>query len=46
MSILDGFTHAEISQELNIAESYSRTLLTRARSALQDIILKTAALNN
>lgn len=46
LSILDGYTHAEISQELNIAESYSRTLLTRARSALQDIILKTAALNN
>lgn len=46
LCILDGFTHAEIGRELNIAESYSRTLLTRARTALQDIILKTTTLNN
>lgn len=46
LSVLDGFSHAEISLELNIAESHSRTLLTRARAALQDIILKKEALNN
>ncbi len=46
LSILDGYSHAEIGLELNIAESHSRTLLTRARAALQDIILKKEALNN
>ncbi|HRI61332.1 MAG TPA: RNA polymerase sigma factor [Saprospiraceae bacterium] len=46
LSILDGYSHAEIGRELNIAESHSRTLLTRARAALQDIILKKEALNN
>jgi RNA polymerase sigma-70 factor (ECF subfamily) len=46
LSVLDGYSHAEISRELNIMESHSRTLLTRARTALQDIILKKEALNN
>jgi RNA polymerase sigma factor (sigma-70 family) len=40
LSVLDGYTHAEISQEMNIEISHSRTLLTRARAALQDIILQ------
>ena len=46
MNVLDGYSHAEIGRELNIAVSHSRTLLTRARAALQDIILKTTSLNN
>lgn len=46
LSVLDGYSHAEISQELNIAESNSRALLTRARAALQDILTKKELLNN
>lgn len=46
MNVLDGFSHTEIGRELNIAVSHSRTLLTRARATLQEIILKTASLNN
>lgn len=46
LHVLDGYSHAEIGQELNIAESYSRTLLTRARATVQGIILKKEALNN
>lgn len=46
MNVLDGMTHAEIGQELNIAVSHSRTLLTRARATLQDILLKSISLNN
>ncbi len=46
MNVLDGYTHAEVGRELNIAASHSRTLLTRARVTLQDIILKKEALNN
>lgn len=46
LHVIDGYSHTEIGQELNIAESYSRTLLTRARTALKDSILKKEALNN
>lgn len=46
LNVLDGYSHAEISQELHIEVSHSRTLLTRARAALQDIILKKESLNN
>ena len=46
LGVLDGYSHAEISQELHITESHSRTLLTRARASLQDVILKKEALNN
>ena len=31
---LDGYSHKEISQQLNIKESHSRTLVTRARKQL------------
>ena len=44
LSVLDGYSHAEISQELNIAPSHSRTLLARARASLQDIISKEESL--
>ena len=44
LSVLDGYSHAEIGRELNIAVSHSRTLLTRARATLQDIILKKEAI--
>ncbi len=46
LSVLDGYSHAEISREMNIAESHSRALLTRARAALQDLITKKEPLNN
>lgn len=46
LSVLDGYTHAEISQELHIAESNSRALLARARAALQDILTKKELLKN
>jgi RNA polymerase sigma-70 factor (ECF subfamily) len=46
LSVLDGYSHSEIGRELNIAESHSRTLLTRARAALQDILQEKEFLNN
>jgi RNA polymerase sigma-70 factor (ECF subfamily) len=46
LHVVDGYSHAEIADELNITESHSRTLLTRARAALKDSILKKEALNN
>lgn len=44
--VLDGYSHAEIARELNLAESHSRTLLTRARAALQALITQKEALSN
>jgi RNA polymerase sigma factor (sigma-70 family) len=38
MHVVEGFSHAEISTLLNIAESSSRVYLTRARKWLQDSI--------
>jgi RNA polymerase sigma factor (sigma-70 family) len=38
MHVVEGFSHAEISALLNIAESSSRVYLTRARKWLQDSI--------
>lgn len=38
LSILDGYTHKEIAELLSIKESSSRTLLVRARQALQRMI--------
>lgn len=46
LHVVDGYSHAEIGDALNITESHSRTLLTRARAALKDSILKKEALNN
>jgi len=46
LNVLDGYSHAEISRELNIGESNSRALLTRARAALQVLITKKETLNN
>lgn len=46
LNVLDGYSHAEIGRELQIAESHSRALLTRARAALQEMITKKEALNN
>lgn len=44
--VIDGYTHAEISELLCIKESSSRTLLVRARNTLQDLISKKELLNN
>lgn len=38
LSILDGYSHKEIAELLSIKESSSRTLLVRARQALQSMI--------
>jgi len=37
---IEGFSHKEISQKLKIAESYSRTILTRARTTLKQVFKK------
>lgn len=39
LSAIDGYTHKEISKELNMTEVNSRTLLRRARKMLQDKII-------
>ena len=38
MFVIDGYSHAEISEMLHIKESNARTLLTRARASLQNIL--------
>jgi len=38
LAIIDGYSHREIADFLNIKESSSRTFLTRARSAMQQLI--------
>ena len=38
LSVIDGYSHAEIAKLLNVKESSSRTFLTRARHALQQLI--------
>jgi len=40
LSVIDGYSHAEIAKLLNVKESSSRTFLTRARQALQQLIQK------
>ncbi len=40
LSIIDGFKHAEIARILEVKESTSRTLLTRARKKLQLLIIE------
>jgi RNA polymerase sigma-70 factor (ECF subfamily) len=46
MYIVEGFSHAEISTLLNIAESSSRVYLTRARKWLQETIEKSNKRNH
>jgi RNA polymerase sigma factor (sigma-70 family) len=46
LNVVDGFSHAEIAEMLGIKESSSRTMLVRARTMLQDIILKHEILKN
>ncbi len=38
--VVDGYRHAEIAEMLGIAESHSRTALTRARKMMQTLIKK------
>lgn len=38
--IIDGYSHAEVSELLGINESYSRTVLTRARKRMQELIVQ------
>ena len=40
LSIIDGYKHHEIAEVLKIKESYSRTILNRARKAMQVYITK------
>jgi RNA polymerase sigma factor (sigma-70 family) len=46
LNVIDGFSHAEIAEMMGLKESSSRTLLVRARTLLQDIILKHETLKN
>lgn len=39
MYVIEGFSHKEIGQELNITESSSRSQLTKARSKLKGILM-------
>ena len=43
MYVIEGYSHREIANHLDIAESSSRALLTRARTHLQSIISKKKA---
>ncbi|MCI5059061.1 MAG: sigma-70 family RNA polymerase sigma factor [Flavobacteriales bacterium] len=38
LSVLDGYSHKEISENLNITESASRSQLTKAKSKLRNLI--------
>ena len=38
LSVIDGYSHREIAQFLNIKESSSRTFLSRAREHMQRLI--------
>lgn len=38
MNVVEGFTHKEIAEQLNISESTSRSQLTRAKSMLRDLL--------
>lgn len=38
MSVVEGFTHKEIAESLNITESTSRSQLTRAKKLLRDLL--------
>ena len=40
LSVIDGYSHAEIAKILEVKESSSRTFLTRARQSLQQLIQK------
>ena len=43
--IVDGFSHKEISQKMNITESTSRSQLVRAKAKLRSLIQKKSQLN-
>jgi len=43
MAAIEGYSHKEVAKELNIAESSSRSLLTRARQNLQEQLAKRQA---
>lgn len=38
--VIEGYSHAEIANKLNIATSTSRSQLTKARATLQELIIK------
>jgi RNA polymerase sigma-70 factor (ECF subfamily) len=38
MYVIDGYTHKEIAEQLNITESTSKSQFSRARAMLQKII--------
>lgn len=42
MYVIDGFTHAQIAEELNISENTSKSHLARARKKLQEILTEEA----
>ena len=41
MYVIDGFSHAEIAEMLEITESTSRSQLTKAKKMLRDILNNT-----
>lgn len=45
MYVIDGYSHKEISNKFNIAESTSRSQLTKAKKLLQDILEKEMNIN-
>ena len=38
--VLEGYSHKEIAQELNISESTSKSQLSRARSAIKELLVE------
>ena len=46
LSVLDGFTHKEISEQLNISEGTSRWHLAEAKRKLRSLLEPTAEHNN
>ena len=46
MFIIDGFSHSEIANLLNLKESYSRTLLTRARQKMQNLVFQSTKIRS
>jgi RNA polymerase sigma-70 factor (ECF subfamily) len=42
MYVIDGYSHKEISEQLNISEGTSKSNLSKAKQNLQEILLKRA----
>ena len=40
MYAIEGYSHKEIAQELNISESTSKSQLSRARSAIKELLVE------